>query len=80
MSISKCIVRLKDATITEHSGEVYAESVQGTTAGGELHLQCQVRVLYTFLLWQMQHNRRRPTLSSSVTFSTRVPLGLPWKT
>ncbi len=31
------------------------------------------------VLWERQHELGRPTLSFSVMFSTRVPLGLQWK-
>ena len=32
-----------------------------------------------FVLWERQHEPRRPTFSFSVMFSTRVPLGSRWK-
>ena len=73
-------LRFNSKILVSDGPPVYLLRLQATTAGGEPYLQCQVRVLYTFPPWQMQHNRRRPTLSSSVMFSTRVPLGLSWKT
>jgi len=74
------VVKAPGSTIPKKADTMNSDLASAGGRSRVATLQCQVRVLYTFVLCQMQHNRRRPTISSSVTFSTRVPLGLPWKT